>query len=143
MVDIDHFKNVNDTYGHQSGDEVLKSVTRVLVDLTRRDNEHVIRYGGEEFIVLLTHTSPRELRFVADHIREKIEANIIALRGGEMSVTVSIGGAYAVDTQAIEIDDLIGLADRKLYEAKDAGRNRVFVSAEAVVVPNVTHFKTG
>lgn len=128
MLDLDHFKEVNDTHGHTVGDDVLREIGRVLHQQTRGDDLPA-RYGGEEFVVLLSQANPYELEVVAERMRSSIEAAEITLPdGGILSVTASLGGALlgeqANDTGAT----LLERADRRLYEAKSGGRNRWTVS---------------
>ncbi|MCY0386250.1 diguanylate cyclase [Robbsia sp. Bb-Pol-6] len=123
MMDADHFKRINDTAGHQIGDEVL----RRIVDETRRvlrPADAIVRLGGEEFGVLLPGTDAEGAGVIAERIRSTIEAMRIATMEGERHITVSIGYASLSDTVA-SIKDLMNVADRSLYAAKKAGRNRV------------------
>jgi diguanylate cyclase (GGDEF)-like protein len=117
-MDIDHFKALNDTYGHQTGDDVLRRVAATLRD-TARVYDTPARYGGEEFGVILSRTSAEEAEAVADRLREAIAATV-----GEPGVTVSAGVAtFPLD--ATDPDALIGAADEALYASKRGGRNRV------------------
>jgi len=118
MIDIDHFKNVNDTFGHQAGDEVLQHVARVLQRNTRR-SDFVARFGGEEFVVLLPETALLEGLQVAEKIRAAVPAENLPTR-----VTVSAGVA-AIPLQLDTPEELVAAADRALYRAKEKGRNRV------------------
>lgn len=124
MVDIDHFKNVNDTYGHQTGDIVLAEVAARLASAVR-DFDRIGRYGGEEFLVVLSDCGDREADMVCERMRAKIaEAPIQARDGTPIPVTASIGVttfSAAVSTG----DELIAGADQALYAAKETGRNRV------------------
>lgn len=129
MVDLDHFKRLNDTYGHQAGDDVLTSVAHVLQTTTRR-NDIVARFGGEEFSILLPGVTDLEACQVAERIRHQIEALTVIttnLHGRPTTIsgiTASIGVAMTPDTR-VSVDDLLVNADRCLYEAKESGRNRV------------------
>ncbi len=122
MIDVDHFKKVNDTYGHDGGDAVLKKVAEFLK--TRfRANDIVARFGGEEFCVLLYDRSPREARFEFEQLRILIEEMEIVFQGKILRVTVSIGGCLQLrDT----LDGMVTVADERLYQAKTNGRNRVY-----------------
>jgi diguanylate cyclase (GGDEF)-like protein len=126
MLDVDHFKTVNDTRGHEAGDRVL----RVLADTckkTLRQQDVTGRYGGEEFVAFLPETPAELARDVAERLRISVESLAVASPQGEIRVTVSIGVATAV--QATEsVAALINAADLALYEAKQKGRNRVVVS---------------
>jgi diguanylate cyclase (GGDEF)-like protein len=129
MVDLDHFKRLNDTYGHHAGDDVLTSVAHVLQTTTRR-NDIVARFGGEEFSILLPGVTEEEACQAAERIRHQIAALTVIttnLHGRPTTisgVTASIGVATTHDPNAC-VDDLMVHADRWLYQAKDLGRNRV------------------
>ncbi|MFH1154057.1 MAG: GGDEF domain-containing protein [Pseudomonadota bacterium] len=122
MFDIDHFKKVNDTFGHQAGDQVLKHIVS-LVKNNIRTGDILARYGGEEFIVVLPETGEQEARDLADRIRKKIAADMIVTDVGTISVTSSFGVARLTPNAAT--DKLIQDADTMLYRAKTGGRNRV------------------
>ena len=123
LLDIDHFKSVNDTYGHNGGDRVLVEVTHRLSELVR-PGDVVARYGGEEFAVLLPDTSPEQARDVAERVRRGISSAPIAVGNSHLlTVTVSVGVADM--PAAASTDELVLAADRALYAAKNAGRNRV------------------
>ncbi|MDD5593979.1 MAG: GGDEF domain-containing protein [Candidatus Margulisbacteria bacterium] len=140
MADIDHFKIVNDTYGHQAGDKVLKEVAGILGKALRK-NDIVARYGGEEFILVLNLTPSNELekttydkaresaRIPLERIRQMVEAAVIQdEKKRDVKVTISLGYAilYPSDRKSeLSRQMLIGAADEALYEAKHAGRNRV------------------
>ncbi|MBI4204832.1 MAG: GGDEF domain-containing protein [Betaproteobacteria bacterium] len=122
MLDLDHFKRVNDTYGHLTGDEVLVSFTRLIKDCVRR-GDLVVRYGGEEFCVLLPGTSLSAATALAERIRATCAARELTAKS--FRVTASIGlTAYAGGIDAT-LGDLLARADEALYRAKDEGRNRV------------------
>ena len=125
MVDIDDFKQVNDSYGHQQGDEVLAQVAGVLRDLSR-DLDAPARYGGEELAVVLPQTDADGAALLAERMREAVDAlQIPRVRGrGTLSVTASFGVASVPDAAA-DSGGLIAAADAALYEAKRAGKNRV------------------
>ena len=122
MVDADHFKAINDGYGHLAGDEVLKAMSIALVDGTR-SLDVVGRLGGEEFGVLLPTASEELAMMVAERLRASVEAVAVPWRDGVLRVTVSVG--VAAWSEPMSPDDLVGLADEALYVAKDQGRNRV------------------
>jgi diguanylate cyclase (GGDEF)-like protein len=124
MLDIDHFKKINDVHGHLAGDYVLKEVARLIQHRIRRD-EVLARYGGEEFAIILPETNLEGARALAEGLRERIEQSRFVFQGEIIRVTISIGGALLED-DAVSTD-LIGRADEKLYAAKRAGRNRVIV----------------
>jgi diguanylate cyclase (GGDEF)-like protein len=125
MLDIDDFKRVNDTYGHQQGDEVLALVAGVLRDLSR-DLDAPARYGGEEMAVVLPQTDAGGAVQLAERMREAIEALQVPRvgGGGTLHVTASFGVA-SVPESAAERSALIAAADAALYRAKRAGKNRV------------------
>lgn len=125
MIDIDYFKKVNDTHGHDVGDLVLKQVAAIL-DARFRENDVVARLGGEEFCVLGLEMSPENAFAIFDEVRRSIEATEIEVEGAEIRVTVSIG---VCDTLGRDIDDMIATADGRLYKAKESGRNRVVMES--------------
>ncbi|UUY10609.1 sensor domain-containing diguanylate cyclase [Pseudomonas sp. J452] len=127
MVDIDHFKRINDNYGHQSGDAVLQTVAALIKSFAKRKADVVCRYGGEEFMVILPDTTAEGAQLVAEGIRQALAELDIPLAGEVLRVTVSIGLASAIpDSPAQnELVALVGAADAALYRAKQEGRNRV------------------
>lgn len=127
IIDIDHFKKVNDTYGHVSGDEALKTVAQVLSQ-NIPEGALLCRMGGEEFVVLMTGTSQENLAHL-EVLRKKIESTAIRLpEGEEIHVTASFGAA-TWDTDGAMIE-ATAHADALLYEAKKSGRNRVIISSQ-------------
>ncbi len=127
MADIDHFKRVNDTYGHQVGDEVLQSVAEMLGE-TLRPMDTVARYGGEEFVMLLPETDLEGAVTIAARIREHIAGHAIEAAGGlQIEITVSFGAA-TLSSVANTAELLIRHADDALYTSKRMGRNRVTAS---------------
>ncbi len=130
LLDVDHFKKVNDTYGHTAGDEVLVELARRLLTAVRR-GDVVARYGGEEFAVLLPRTGAAEIAALAERIRLSVAATPVSAAGRPLTVTISVGGAALRPGQSL--DELIADADRALYAAKESGRNRVVTTPEAVV----------
>lgn len=125
MVDVDHFKRFNDTYGHQVGDEVLRMVGALLDRMTRKVDLSA-RYGGEEFVVVLPQTNPFGLKTLAERLREAIQQETLEVEGEPLSVTASFGGACIARFEApADGAALIKLADHYLYKAKKNGRNRV------------------
>lgn len=123
MMDIDHFKNVNDNYGHLAGDEVLKGLARIL-EANVREGDLVGRFGGEEFAVILASSPPDVTRAFCERLRQLVEASVFHFESLELKVTVSIGWTSARACSA-EAQDIIQRADTALYEAKDSGRNAV------------------
>lgn len=125
MLDVDKFKNVNDTYGHKVGDQVLIEMAGVC-EKALRDNDIVARYGGEEFVIYLHDTDEEKSKAVAERVRETIAASRISIGEGQtISVTVSIG--VATSRMSLSIDELVKMADTALYKAKNNGRNRTEV----------------
>ena len=125
MVDIDHFKRINDTYGHPAGDQVLKMVAAALQDCVR-PMDTVARYGGEEFSIILPNCPTVFGLTVAERIRAKVELRPIHVAPGvDVNVTISIGGAFAPQWVRSSAALWVERADRQLYQAKAQGRNRV------------------
>jgi two-component system cell cycle response regulator len=130
LLDIDHFKRINDTFGHHGGDRVLCEVARRLLELSGR-GDLVARYGGEEFAVLLANTTPEQLSILGERIRRGIAMTPVAVTATTLaSITVSVGCAV-MPAHCDTPEDLVLTADSALYAAKGAGRNRV-VSAQAL-----------
>lgn len=126
MIDIDHFKPYNDALGHPKGDTCLKRVAEVLVNSLRTESDSALRYGGEEFLVLLPAASLAAAKEVAERIRHSVEALAIAHPSSEYGViTVSVGVAHVLTSTPDCINKLVHLADKALYSAKESGRNRV------------------
>ncbi|BBA34413.1 FHA domain/GGDEF domain protein [Methylocaldum marinum] len=128
LFDIDHFKRINDSYGHQAGDQVLQHVA-VTVKTHLRNTDIFSRYGGEEFAVALPDSNAQQAGITAEKLRRTVEDTVIEHDQREIKVTISLGVASFVPADAITGSprDLIDCADTALYEAKNAGRNRVVV----------------
>lgn len=126
MLDIDHFKAINDQYGHQVGDTVLREIVQRM-SLVLRDHDLIARYGGEEFVVLLPGADAVLLRSVAERIRAEVEAQPIVVDGQSIGLTISIGACCA-STALDNIEASIAAADIALYTAKREGRNRVVMA---------------
>jgi len=127
IVDVDHFKRVNDTYGHQVGDRVLVQFGRCLREGIRQDLDWVARYGGEEFVIVLPDTPSEGAFAAAERLRRAVECIAVETDKGLLHVTASFGVATAVRNQAGAVpgaDDLVHVADNCLYQAKEGGRNR-------------------
>lgn len=129
MIDIDHFKDVNDTYGHLAGDDVIAKVAHILRAQVREE-DIVCRFGGEEFLIFLHEATPDEGWTIAERIREGTEAAVTPTQMGPVSVTVSVGGSLKEKIEDIEAS--IQRADACLYRAKAAGRNKTVVEWETV-----------
>ncbi len=127
MLDIDHFKSYNDRYGHLVGDAILKEVSRATKDSIRQI-DLIGRYGGEEFLIILTETDKDQAVFAGERIRKSIEDNVVRVYDEELKITVSIGISTFPD-DAKDKDTLIDKADEALYKAKETGRNKVCVYA--------------
>ena len=126
MLDIDNFKNYNDTYGHQAGDLVLKAVAGIFDNMLKRSTDFVARWGGEEFIILLSGTDREGAVKLAEDIRTEVENTEIELYNGiSTKVTVSAGVSELIPNQEDIIDRFISDADKAMYIAKSQGRNRV------------------
>ena len=128
MVDIDHFKVVNDTYGHLAGDIVIRHVAQIL-QVNCRPLDIVCRFGGEEFVIFLHHASLEDGQRIAERIRAQVQAEPAFAAGVEISVTVSIGGS--LKDAAAHIEGSVKRADEALYRAKALGRNQIVVPAAA------------
>jgi diguanylate cyclase (GGDEF)-like protein len=122
IFDIDHFKGINDRFGHLAGDHVLRELARIVQERTRRD-EVFARYGGEEFVIILPETSLDGAVKLSEILRERVATHSFVFQGEKIPVTISMGTALLTDSMTGT--DLITVADTKLYEAKNGGRNRV------------------
>jgi diguanylate cyclase (GGDEF)-like protein len=126
MMDLDKFKDINDTYGHQQGDVVIKIVAGLFSQNLRRAADFTARWGGEEFTILLPNTPMDGAIDVAESIRAAVEDTTIPNEGGQdFKITISIGVASTIPTNDSSIDAFITNADKALYAAKEAGRNKV------------------
>jgi diguanylate cyclase (GGDEF)-like protein len=131
IMDIDHFKSVNDTHGHLVGDRCLMDVADIIKRVAKRKTDLVARFGGEEFVVLLTGSSLDEAEKFAELIRQKIESHNFLYDGLKLEITISIGVATLMPTHSTSSSQLINQADQALYHAKDSGRNRVCCYSES------------
>ena len=126
MVDVDHFKKYNDTYGHQGGDECLKSVAAQIARAAPRASDLAARYGGEEFVLVLGETTVDGAKWVANHIRQHVaDLNMPHSASSIGHVSVSCGVASLLPIEGMSFDDLLKTADEALYKAKEQGRNTV------------------
>ncbi|XXF81346.1 diguanylate cyclase [Myxococcaceae bacterium GXIMD 01537] len=128
LTDVDHFKSVNDTYGHPTGDLVLKGVARIAKQMAR-DTDIVARYGGEEFAIVMPETDAKGAHIIAERIREAIKAEVFQTEMGPLKITMSLGIATFPDS-GLEKQQLIDLADQCLYHAKRNGRNQSVTVAQ-------------
>lgn len=128
MADIDFFKNINDTYGHITGDYVLKEIASILVSSIRKGRDWIARYGGEEFLICLPNTEKDVSSKIAERMRTKIEERIFEYEGEKFKLTTSFG-AYTIDaSDDSEIESILNTVDKNLYKAKQNGRNMVVSS---------------
>lgn len=123
MIDLDHFKKINDTHGHPAGDYVLKVVAKMMQS-TLRSHDLLARYGGEEFALLMRETGTDGVLGTAERIRQRVEGTRLRYEGREIHTTVSIGVASLHDEDRESAEGLLELADKNLYRAKEGGRNR-------------------
>lgn len=130
MLDIDHFKQINDTHGHQGGDACLKQVAQAIRTLIHRPGDESFRYGGEEFAILLPNTDLAGAVHVGENILARIDALTVVYEEKRIPVTVSVGVASIVPEEDMRSETLVTHADKALYEAKRRGRNRVCFSGE-------------
>lgn len=129
ILDIDDFKAVNDKYGHTTGDFVLKSLGEMLSQ-TFRHSDIIIRYGGDEFLILLFDTGPQDCGDIMERFRKKVESHAFKYKRKQIQITVSIGAHcenFLGKAKIKNLNDYINMADMALYEAKEAGRNKVIV----------------
>jgi diguanylate cyclase (GGDEF)-like protein len=127
LVDIDHFKQVNDLYGHIMGDRALVQLARLMA-AELRTTDSMARFGGEEFIMLLPHTAREGALSVAERVRTATRNHVLEQQDSETSVTISIGGVTC-ETSATPLDRMISRADKLLYDSKQAGRDRCSIEA--------------
>ena len=128
MIDIDHFKHVNDTWGHSTGDQVLKEISRILRE-TVRETDIPCRYGGEEFAVILPHTKSAGAQIFAERLRKRIAAHVFKASDIIFFVTVSCGIFSFNHDSDVSSENILEQADKALYQAKKRGRNRVVMAA--------------
>jgi diguanylate cyclase (GGDEF)-like protein len=124
IIDVDHFKQCNDTYGHLVGDAILRQTAQVLKEHVR-EIDLVARYGGEEFCVILPHTDREGGRFVAERIREAVEKRAMRFYDEELHLTISIGLAVFSPGMCCTAEEFVACADKALYRAKQTGRNKI------------------
>jgi diguanylate cyclase (GGDEF)-like protein len=129
MIDIDHFKRYNDCWGHTQGDYCLKQIASAVKNIQSKNENIFARYGGEEFIYFLRNTDEENITLLGNKIRkavEDLELNY-TYQEKEYMLTVSLGGAYGKISNISSFADLMERADKKLYEAKDKGRNKLII----------------
>jgi len=126
LFDIDHFKKVNDTYGHQAGDYVLSEISTLLTGALRAEDVFA-RYGGEEFAVICRGSDVTQGQIVAERMRKAVEVHKFVFEGTHIPLTISVGVAGLPDAAVKDAAELVSLADQSLYKSKHGGRNRVTV----------------
>lgn len=124
MIDLDHFKRVNDVYGHEAGNQVLKQVARLIVHNTRKLDIQC-RYGGEEFAVILPSIEPRMAIAVAERLHQAIASTVVMIEGTKLDITASMGLAMYQAGSMVKMEAFIKEADSYLYRAKNSGRNQL------------------
>jgi two-component system cell cycle response regulator len=127
MLDLDHFKAVNDTYGHLVGDRVLRAVAHACRRVLR-EGDVLVRYGGEEFLVLLPGAGVADVTQIGERIRRAVGETSVVEGDGRVAVTVSLGGTIYRDNVTTSSEQLVAQADAALYEAKAAGRDRLQIA---------------
>ena len=125
MIDIDHFKNVNDKYGHLVGDDCIKAVALSIKNALKRPSDDLCRYGGEEFVLILPSTELSGANTLVENIRQTIEQTPVQSDGFTISLTISAGIATAIAKPELAEKTILASADQQLYQAKNAGRNKV------------------
>ena len=132
MADLDFFKQVNDTYGHQQGDRVLVDTATLMQNAVRQELDMVCRYGGEEFVVILPHTSREGALVATERIRSTIERHDFGGQENPLKITLSLGVAFMDQVNIVTGEELLRRADTALYRAKRLGRNRACVWDESI-----------
>jgi diguanylate cyclase (GGDEF)-like protein len=130
LADIDHFKKVNDIHGHQAGDSVLKNFSQCINGQIRKKIDWIVRYGGEEFLIILPETDTRGARIVAERLCRAVADETISIGSTPIKITASFGGisvTFSERRPTVSMDALINQADEKLYISKRSGRNQVLV----------------
>jgi diguanylate cyclase (GGDEF)-like protein len=125
LIDLDHFKKVNDTHGHLAGDECLRSLARTLENALAGEQAVIARFGGEEFVVVLPSANAARVMDIAERLRQRISRDTVLYGGREIVMTASIGAFAVPHGFAANPDAALHQADDALYAAKNAGRNRV------------------
>lgn len=134
LMDIDHFKKVNDTHGHQAGDEVLIEVAQRLTEASR-ESDCVIRWGGEEFLVLFPETDIDEAAGIVDRFRRELGGTPVTVLDGEARLNITVSGGVAVLEAGDTAESLVARADSALYKAKETGRNRLLLAQSGELMP--------
>jgi diguanylate cyclase (GGDEF)-like protein len=127
MIDVDHFKRYNDSFGHQAGDVALRTVAGLIQEFARRPLDLAARYGGEEFAMVFYDLSPANVQDIAERLIKRVQAERINVAKPELGLTISIGVGLISPGIGRSPQGAVQLADEALYDAKRAGRNRVVV----------------
>lgn len=127
LIDVDHFKRINDTYGHAAGDQCLKRLGRLFMEFLQRSSDIYGRYGGEEFLIILQDIPISEAREMTEKIRQAVESEEAVWNDDRINMTVSIGlcSVRLSDTHSVDSDTIVGQADKNMYLSKSRGRNRI------------------
>jgi len=132
VIDIDQFKNINDTYGHLCGDQIIKKVANIIKSIFKRTSDAIFRYGGDEFVVAILHSEYRKGEFfrLLEKLREKVETTSFLCEDieNEVNVTVSIGFYFDKVKDKEDVEEMLKLADEMMYKVKKLGRNRVIIN---------------
>lgn len=126
MLDLDHFKHINDEYGHAAGDEVLVSTVKCIKSALR-PYDQIYRYGGEEFIICMPDTTVEQARQAAERMRSAVEAQCFQFDGSDAGLNVTASFGVSALSSSFSVEETMDLADQAMYKAKSAGRNRVVV----------------
>lgn len=143
MIDVDRFKPYNDYFGHITGDECLKRIAAVLAGHASRAADLAVRYGGEEFLLVLPHTERSVAGRMAEHLRQTVSDMGILMPDGVGVITVSVGVASGIPGEGVSVEALLREADKALYEAKHSGRNRVVIAEPGSAAPPVDDTASG
>lgn len=125
LVDVDDFKQINDTYGHSMGDRVLRKVAEILKNNIQRKGDWAARYGGDEFLVVLPDADRKSAKKIAERIRRQVEQETFELRGSTVSTTISCGVSSAGPRDSASAVDFFDRLDQKLYQSKHSGKNSI------------------
>lgn len=129
VIDIDYFKKINDVHGHLAGDECLKTIAKVISSTDQREDDKIVRFGGEEFVIVLPNTNADGANSVAERMRQMVEKTVFVTNGRRIPLTISIGVAALVPNDSQSPESVLHKADNALYEAKRSGRNCVKIAS--------------
>jgi len=125
IMDLDHFKHINDKFGHNAGDACLITVAQTIEEVLQRDSDYVGRFGGEEFVALIIGESVEQHSHLLQSVRRMIEELTVEYEGDDIQFTISIGAYSLTDQFDMNYDKMLCTADKLLYESKKSGRNRM------------------